>query len=82
MLKKAIAKRTLTARDKGKRNELSAHKAIAMIQLTYRDYVARRSQILGDLRELPVARSKLKELRVLFHNFSYRSQIVHDAEEC
>ncbi|KAJ8422908.1 hypothetical protein Cgig2_005751 [Carnegiea gigantea] len=79
--KKAIAKRALTAKDKGKRNELSAQKAAAMNQLTYRDYVACRSQTLGDLRELAVARSKLKELRVLFHNFSYRSQIAHDAEE-
>lgn len=79
--KKAFAKRALTAKDKGKRNELSAHEAAAMIQLTYRGYAARRSQTLGDLRELAVARSKLKELRILFHNFSYRSQIVHDAEE-
>jgi len=49
--------------------------------MTYRGYVARRSQTVRDLRELAVARTKLKELRILFHNFSYRSHIACDAEE-
>ncbi|KAL2920453.1 BAG family molecular chaperone regulator 7 [Bienertia sinuspersici] len=77
VLRQAFAKRA----DKGKRKDLSPQDAAALIQFTFRAYLIRRSQALRALRELAVAKSKLKELRALFHNFSYRSRISRDAEE-
>ncbi|MCL7027148.1 hypothetical protein MKW94_006068 [Papaver nudicaule] len=52
-----------------------------MIQFNFRAYLIRRSQALRALRELAVAKAKLKELRILFNNFSYRHRIVRDGEE-
>lgn len=66
---------------KGKRKELSPQDAAIIIQMTFRAYLIRRSQALRALRELAIAKSKLKELRALFNNFSYRRQVARDAEE-
>ena len=77
----AFAKRAIAAKDKGKKKELSPQDAAAMIQMTFRGYLIRRSKALRALRELAVAKTKLKELRALFHNFSYRSRVARDAEE-
>lgn len=41
----------------------------------------RRSRSLRALRQLAVAKSKLKEIKLLFNNFSYRRRLVRDAEE-
>lgn len=79
VLRQAFAKRA--AIYKGKRKELSPLDAAALIQLNFRAYLIRRSQALRALRELAVAKNKLKELRALFHNFSYRSRVSRDAEE-
>lgn len=81
VLRQAFAKRAIAAKDKGKKKELSPQDAAAMIQMTFRAYLIRRSKALRALRELAVAKTKLKELRALFHNLSYRSRVAHDAEE-
>lgn len=52
-----------------------------MIQITFRAYLIRRSQALRALRDLAVAKTKLKEIRALFNNFSYRQIVSRDAEE-
>lgn len=74
---KAFAKRI----DKGKKKEISPVDAAVLIQLSFKAYLIRRSKALRALRELAVAKTKLKELRALFHNFSYRSRVSRDAEE-
>ncbi|KNA17804.1 hypothetical protein SOVF_076240 [Spinacia oleracea] len=79
VMRQAFAKRSTN--DKGKRKELSPYDAAALIQWTFRAYLIRRSKALRALRELAVAKTKLKELRALFHNFSYRSRVSRDAEE-
>ncbi|CAD6340616.1 unnamed protein product [Miscanthus lutarioriparius] len=66
---------------KGKRKELSPQDAALLIQMTYRAHLAHRSQVLRCLRDLAVAKAKLKELRSLFYNISYRHRIAHDHEE-
>jgi hypothetical protein len=82
VLRQAFAKRGGGAEKwKGKRKELSPQDAAMMIQVSFRNYLIRRSQALRALRELAVAKAKLKELRALFNNFSYRRRISHDAEE-
>ncbi|KAG0457279.1 hypothetical protein HPP92_022130 [Vanilla planifolia] len=80
IIKKAFARRTLV-KGKGKRKELSPQDAAVLIQLCFRAYLVRRSQIIRSLRDLAVAKAKLKEIRSLFHNLSYRRQIARDAEE-
>ena len=52
-----------------------------LIQMNYRAHLAHRSQVLRCLRDLAVAKAKLKELRSLFYNLSYRRRIAHDHEE-
>lgn len=52
-----------------------------IIQMSFRAHLVRRSQMLRGLRELAIAKAKLKELRVFFSNFSYRRRIAADAEE-
>uniref|UniRef100_A0A5B6YTS7 BAG domain-containing protein n=1 Tax=Davidia involucrata TaxID=16924 RepID=A0A5B6YTS7_DAVIN len=52
-----------------------------MIQMSFRAYLIRRSQALRALRELAVAKAKLKEIRALFNNFSYRRRVASNAEE-
>lgn len=66
---------------KGKKKELSPQDAALLIQITFRAYLIRRSQALRALRELAIAKAKLKELRALFNNFSYRRHVARDAEE-
>ncbi|KAF3642361.1 hypothetical protein T459_16821 [Capsicum annuum] len=66
---------------RGKRKELSPQDAVLAIQMNFRAYLIRRSQPLCALRELAIAKTKLKELRALFNNFTYRQHIGHDAEE-
>ncbi|XP_022872584.1 BAG family molecular chaperone regulator 7-like [Olea europaea var. sylvestris] len=79
VLRQAFAKRV--EKSKGKRKVLSPLDAAALIQLSFRAYLIRRSQALRALRELAIAKTKLKEIRALFNNFSYRRRISHDAEE-
>lgn len=79
VLRQAFAKRV--EKSKGKRKLLSPLDAATLIQLNFRAYLIRRSQALRALRELAIAKTKLKEIRALFNNFSYRRRISHDAEE-
>ena len=79
---KAFAKRVgAVGKSKGKRKELSPQDAALMIQISFRAYLIRRSQTLRALRDLAVAKTKLKEIRSFFHNFSYRRRVAQDAEE-
>ncbi|GAB4858799.1 hypothetical protein Ancab_010277 [Ancistrocladus abbreviatus] len=80
-LRQAFAKRAAAAIARGKRKELSPQDAAAMIQISFREYLIRRSRALRAFRELAVAKTKLKEIRAMFHNLSYRSRVAHDAEE-
>ncbi|GAV87902.1 hypothetical protein CFOL_v3_31326 [Cephalotus follicularis] len=82
VLRQAFAKRAGAIRmGRGKQQELSPQDAALMIQMTFRAYLIRRSQALRALRDLAVAKTKLKEIRALFNNFSYRRRIACDAEE-
>lgn len=82
LLRKVFAKGTGAVRNKkGKNKELSPEDAALMIQRAFRAYLIRRSKALRALRELAVAKTKLKEIRAAFHNFSYRRLIGRDAEE-
>lgn len=81
ILRQAFAKRVGGGSSKGKRKDLSPQDAAMMIQITFREYLIRRSRALRALRELAIAKTKLKEIRALFHNFSYRSRVSRDAEE-
>lgn len=67
--------------NKGKKKELSRQDAALIIQMTFRAHLVRRSQVLRCLRDLAVAKGKLKEIRTLFHNFSYRRRLANDVEE-
>ncbi|XP_073310673.1 BAG family molecular chaperone regulator 7-like [Primulina huaijiensis] len=79
VLRQTFAKRVEKSR--GKRRVLSPEDAASLIQITFRAYLIRRSQALRALRELAVAKTKLKEIRALFHNFTYRRRLTRDAEE-
>ncbi|XP_051123061.1 BAG family molecular chaperone regulator 7-like [Andrographis paniculata] len=79
VLKQVFAKRMEKRR--GKRKDLSAEDAAMAIQLGFRAYMIRRSQALRALRELAIAKSKLKKIRASFSNFSYRRRLSHNAEE-
>ncbi|KAL4575952.1 hypothetical protein LXL04_012039 [Taraxacum kok-saghyz] len=76
-----LLKQAYDRRNKGKKKELSPQDAAMVIQMTFRAYLIKRSQSLRALRELAVAKAKLKELRALFNNFSYRRRVARDAEE-
>ncbi|KAH0470463.1 hypothetical protein IEQ34_000186 [Dendrobium chrysotoxum] len=80
VIRKAFAKKVLVS-CKGKRKELSPQDAAVLIQVNFRAYLVRRSQVIRGLRELAVAKAKLKEIRSLFNNFSYRRRIARDTEE-
>ena len=77
--RKVFAKRAGAVKSKGKTKELSPQDAAIMIQMSFRAYLIRRSQALRALRELAVAKAKLKEIRVLFNNCRRRAN--HDAVE-
>ncbi|KAL3647464.1 hypothetical protein CASFOL_008432 [Castilleja foliolosa] len=79
VLRQVFAKRL--EKKRGKKKELSAQDAAYLIQMSFRAYLIRRSQALRALRELAVAKTKLKEIRSCFHNFSYRHRLGRDAEE-
>ncbi|KAL8539582.1 hypothetical protein ACS0TY_001261 [Phlomoides rotata] len=79
VLRQAFAKRVDKRR--GKRKELSPQDAATLIQKSFRAHLIRRSQALRALRELAIAKTKLKEIRALFNNFSYRTRLSHSAEE-
>ncbi|ESQ31690.1 hypothetical protein EUTSA_v10004201mg [Eutrema salsugineum] len=82
ILKKAFSRRNGAVRTKkGKNKEMSPEDASVMIQRAFRAYLIRRSKALRALRDLAIAKTKLKELRASFHNFSYRRLISRDAEE-
>ncbi|TXG62662.1 hypothetical protein EZV62_009656 [Acer yangbiense] len=72
---------TVVANAKGKRKELSAQEAATMIQHNFREYMTRRSQSVRSLRELVVAKAKLREIKALFNNYPYRHRIARDTEE-
>ncbi|KAL1550362.1 BAG family molecular chaperone regulator 7-like [Salvia divinorum] len=80
VLRQAFTKRP--EKKKGKTKELSPQDAAALIQLSFRAYLIRRSQALRALRELAIAKNKLKEIRGLFNNFSYRRLLSRSPEEC
>lgn len=79
VLRQAFARRVEKSR--GKRKELSPNDAAIKIQLTFKAYLVKRSKSLRALRELAIAKTKLKEIRALFNNFSYRRRLSRDAEE-
>ncbi|EOA13325.1 hypothetical protein CARUB_v10026360mg [Capsella rubella] len=82
VLRKAFARRNGAVRTKkGKNKEMPPDYAAVMIQRAFKAYLVRRSKSLRTLRDLAIAKTKLKELRASFHNFSYRRLIAHDAEE-
>lgn len=81
VLRQAFAKRTRAVEKKRGKKDLSPQDAAIMIQITFRAYLIRRSQALRGLRDLAVAKTKLKELRSLFNNFSYHRRLSRDAEE-
>lgn len=60
---------------------MSPQDAALLIQMSFRSYLVRRSQVLCGLRDLAIAKAKLKEIRALFSNFTYRHRIECDAEE-
>ncbi len=79
---KAFAKRAgIVEKSRGKKKELSPQDAALMIQMNFRAYLIHRSKALRALRDLAVAKTKLKELRSLFNNFSYRRRVAQDAVE-
>ncbi|KAK4489433.1 hypothetical protein RD792_005242 [Penstemon davidsonii] len=78
VLRQVFAKRV--EKRKGKK-ELAPQDAAALIQMSFRDHIIRRSQTLRALRELAIAKNKLKDMRALFNNFSYRRLLARDAEE-
>uniref|UniRef100_A0A0E0L6S4 BAG domain-containing protein n=1 Tax=Oryza punctata TaxID=4537 RepID=A0A0E0L6S4_ORYPU len=77
----AIRKAFALGNGKAKKKELSPQDAALLIQLNYRAHLAHRSQVLRCLRDLAVAKAKLKEIRSLFYNISYRHSMAHDHEE-
>ncbi|KAG6391897.1 hypothetical protein SASPL_149661 [Salvia splendens] len=79
VLRQAFAKRVDKRR--GKRKELSPQDAATLIQKSFRAYIIQRSQSLRALRELAIAKTKLKEIRSLFNNFTYRRRLARNAEE-
>ncbi|RAL51367.1 hypothetical protein DM860_010869 [Cuscuta australis] len=79
ILKQAYAKRM--EKKQGKRKELSPQDAAMIIQMTFKAYLVRRSKALRAHRDLAIAKAKLKELRAMFSNFSYRRLLARDAEE-
>ncbi|GLT40285.1 hypothetical protein SLA2020_144310 [Shorea laevis] len=82
VLRQAFARRTGAVRnERGKNKELSPQDAALMIQVTFRAYLIRRSKALRALRDLAVAKTKLKEIRALFNNFSYRGRIAREPDE-
>ncbi|GAU41902.1 hypothetical protein TSUD_268040 [Trifolium subterraneum] len=82
VLRQAFAKRFGAIQNqRGKKKELSPQDAALLIQITFRAYVIRRSKALRALRELAIAKSKLKEIRAQFNNFSYRRRIASDGVE-
>ncbi|PON56259.1 IQ motif, EF-hand binding site [Parasponia andersonii] len=81
VLRQAFAKRIGAKNNKGKKKELSPQDAAITIQISFRAYLIRRSQALRALRDLAVAKTKLKEIRGLFNNVSYRRLVARDAEE-
>lgn len=82
LLRKAFAKRFgAVQNERGKKKDLSPQDAALLIQISFRAYLIRRSKALRALRELAIAKSKLKEIRAQFNNFSYRRHVARDAEE-
>ncbi|XP_073021441.1 uncharacterized protein [Primulina eburnea] len=79
VLRQVFARRL--EKSKGKRRVLSPLDAATQIQISFRAYLIRRSQALRGLRELAIAKTKLKEIRSLFNNFSYHRRLTRDAEE-
>ncbi|KAK4789589.1 hypothetical protein SAY86_016893 [Trapa natans] len=82
VLRRAFSKRAGALQAaKGKKKELSPQDAAVLIQMSFKAYFVRRSRALRALKELAIAKVKLKEIRSLFNNFSYRRRIAHDVEE-
>ncbi|KAM0013358.1 putative BAG family molecular chaperone regulator/7/8 [Helianthus debilis subsp. tardiflorus] len=66
---------------KKKKKELSPQDAAMMIQIMFKSYLIRKSMALRALRELAIAKGKLKEVKALFNNYSYSRRLTHDEEE-
>ncbi|PKA66299.1 BAG family molecular chaperone regulator 7 [Apostasia shenzhenica] len=80
VIRKAFSKRALVG-IKGKRKKLSPQDAAVLIQMSFRAFLVRRSQVVRGLRDLAIAKAKLKEIRTLFYNLSYRRRLAREAEE-
>ncbi|KAJ0577292.1 putative BAG family molecular chaperone regulator/7/8 [Helianthus annuus] len=52
-----------------------------MIQIVFRAYLIRKSMALRALRELATVKGKLKEVKALFNNYSYRRRLTREKEE-
>ncbi|KGN43699.1 BAG family molecular chaperone regulator 7 [Cucumis sativus] len=82
VLRQAFARRTRVVENKkGKKKELSPQDAAVIIQINFREYLVHRSKVLRALRDLSVAKTKLKEIREAFNNFAYTQRLARDAEE-
>uniref|UniRef100_A0A251UQB6 Putative IQ motif, EF-hand binding site n=1 Tax=Helianthus annuus TaxID=4232 RepID=A0A251UQB6_HELAN len=81
MLDIAFAKIWEKNKVKKKKKELSPQDAARMIQIMFRAYLIRKSMALRALRELAIAKGKLKEVKDLFNIYSYRRRLTRDKEE-
>ncbi|XP_022927896.1 BAG family molecular chaperone regulator 7-like [Cucurbita moschata] len=82
VLRQAFAKRSRVIESKkGKKKELCPQDAAIIIQISFREYLIHRSKVLRALRDLSVAKTKLKELRASFNNYAYSKRLAWDAEE-
>ncbi|TKY68010.1 BAG family molecular chaperone regulator 7 [Spatholobus suberectus] len=82
VLRQAFAKRFgAVQNERGKKKDLSPQDAALLIQISFRAYLIHRSKALRALRELAIAKSKLKEIRAQFNNFAYRRHVTRDVEE-
>ncbi|MFS7938136.1 putative BAG family molecular chaperone regulator/7/8 [Helianthus anomalus] len=52
-----------------------------MIQIMFKAYLIRKYMALRALRDLATAKGKLKEVKALYNNYSYRRRLTRDKEE-
>ncbi|KAK6918564.1 BAG domain [Dillenia turbinata] len=81
MIKQAVGKRSIACTSKGKKKILSPQDAAMTIQTGFRAYLSRKTQSLKSIRDMAIAKAKMRELRSLFNNFSYRRVVARDPEE-
>ncbi|KAK6920297.1 BAG domain [Dillenia turbinata] len=81
MIKQAVEKRSIASTIKGKKKMLSPQDAAMAIQTSFRAHLSRKTQSLKSLRDMAIAKAKMRELRSLFNNFSYRRVVARETEE-